>query len=299
MTTVSDLIKEQNILSWNVGDTIEISAGTGTGKSYFIKHKLPKYVIGKIIILLYRTNTIDQFRNEIVEIGMSNKIDVKSYQHISTSINHNGIYDFSEYDYIVCDEYQFWLCDSQFNDLTDISMKAILDCNTAIKIFMSATGTEILKYMVSQEKLIIKDSFTIPNNYDHIRNVLFFNSDDAMIDLINRFIKKGAKAIIFVQSAERAYNLYCKFKDYAVFNCSKSNRQYYKYVSKKAVSNILKNKKFDTQFLITTCAFDTGIDVIDTELNNAIFDIKDTNSLIQAIGRERSQGVEDKLNLYK
>ena len=41
--TVSNLIKESDIQSWMPGDVITISAGTGAGKSHFIKNGLYDY----------------------------------------------------------------------------------------------------------------------------------------------------------------------------------------------------------------------------------------------------------------
>ena len=52
-----------------------------------------------------------------------------------------------------------------------------------------------------------------------------------------------------------------------MFNCSKNNSDYYKYVDKEKIKNMLTNEKFEDLILITTTCMDAGVNLIDLELN--------------------------------
>ena len=112
------------------------------------------------------------------------------------------------------------------------------------------------------------------------------------------WVETGEKALIFVHSAERAYELYKEFKKYSAFNCSNGNSTYSKYIDTDEMSNVVNNERFESQFLITTTSMDAGVNLVDLKLNNVVVDIKDTCSLIQAVGRKRVQNSDDTINLY-
>ncbi|MBU3161645.1 DEAD/DEAH box helicase family protein [Clostridium frigoris] len=61
---VSDLITTDVVRTWNKGDIITIRAGTGAGKSYFVKtilYAFAKKNHKRILFLIHRTNCVDQF----------------------------------------------------------------------------------------------------------------------------------------------------------------------------------------------------------------------------------------------
>lgn len=299
--TVTDIINVENIKKWESGDTIVISAGTGTGKSHFIKNRLAAFASSKnkkILFLIHRSRTVGQFRAEIEREGKSHIVDVRTYQSLEAKLRKNEKIDFSEYAYIVSDEFHYFLSDSAFNKFTDMSLRAILDTNTAVKIFMSATGDDTLKYIENIEKANIKEKYSISSNYDYINSINFYNNVDTLKELMYKWIENGEKALIFIQSDSKAYDLYREFEEYSVFNCSKNNKDYYRYVDEEKIEEILSNEKFENQFLITTTAMDAGVNIIDLELHNIVVDIKNTGSLIQAVGRKRIQNSNDTVNLY-
>lgn len=111
--TISDIITNEDIKSWKVNEVITITGGTGSGKSHFIKTKLYDYAKEqkeKILFLIHRSNCKNQFENELKD--KNDIIDVITYQHIEEMYKHNLEFDFSEYKYIVCDEMQYFCCDS-------------------------------------------------------------------------------------------------------------------------------------------------------------------------------------------
>ena len=67
---ISNIITESVIKSWKPGDNVLVSAPMGSGKSYFCKNTLynvAKNNNDKILMLIHRSNCVDQFSYEITE----------------------------------------------------------------------------------------------------------------------------------------------------------------------------------------------------------------------------------------
>ena len=67
--------------------------------------------------------------------------------------------------------------------------------------------------------------YEIPFDFSFIRQLTFFHKDVTMEEFIKEGIEQGDKGIFFIQSAEKAYKLYSKFKKHCVFNCSANNKK--------------------------------------------------------------------------
>lgn len=301
---VSDVISHKDIESWHNGDAVTISAGTGAGKSYFIKNILyakAKSEHKKILMLVHRAKCSNQFEIEIEADDKSDIIDIKTYQSIEYSLINGYEISLDSYAYIVSDEFHYFIEDSGFNCYTDISFNAIIKCKYAVKIFMSATGetmlTMINKY-VSKKNM---HTYSISPEYSHLSSLAFFYQNNTIQALAYKLKAQGKKAIFFIQSAADAHNLYKEFMDCSIFLCGKSSKngkKYYKDVDEDKITQMLTNQKFEELFLITTSCFDAGANIIDTDLHTVVIDMKNVSSLIQCLGRKRSQGVYDKLDVY-
>ncbi|OSA95758.1 UNVERIFIED_ORG: DNA helicase [Clostridium botulinum] len=297
---VSELITIEDIKTWKANDIITISAGTGSGKSYFIKNILyafAKKENKKILMLIHRTNCTNQFYEEIKRDNKLDIIHIKTYQSIETKILNKKEVNLSEYKYIVSDEFHYFISDASFNITTDISLNKILNQSNATKIFMSATGNHVRNYINNIKKLETID-YKMQFNYDFIKELTFYKLDSTLDMFVKECLNNNQKAIFFIQSAEKAYNLYSKYKDNCLFNCSKSNDKYYKYVDCDKINDMLNNEKFEENILITTTCMDAGVNIIDTNLKHIICDIKDIGTLIQCIGRKRIQNKNDGIYLY-
>lgn len=298
---VSELITTEEIKKWGNGDVITITAGTGVGKSYFIKNILyafAKKENKKILFLIHRTNCTDQFQKEIENDRKDDIIDIKTYQYIEARKMYKNEFDLSDYKYIVSDEFHYFMSDSAFSKTTDISLNCILDMNSCVRIFMSATGKYTKNY-INNIKNIPTIDYELPIVFDFIESLTFYNLDDTLEMFINESIKSNEKAIFFIQSAKKAYELYNKYKDYCLFNCSRNNKDYYKYVDEIKIENMLTNEKFDSNILITTTCMDAGVNIIDEDVKHIICDVGyDISILIQCIGRKRLQNNKDKIFLY-
>jgi len=300
MLRVSDVITPDKIESWVPGDLITIKSGTGGGKSYMIKNVL--YPIAKdngdkILMLIHRSNCLDQFKEELERDDKLDVIKIMTYQKLEYMYLKKNPKDLDEYQYIVCDEFHYFMSDAAFSKTTDISLNLILNQSFATRIFMSATGDHMKTYL---NDIKGKESidYELPITYDHINSLAFFYNDDTFDELIEEAIEKNQKVMLFIQSARKAYDLYKKFKKYCLFNCSKNNKEYYKYVNKPKIKDMLENEKFEELILITTTCMDAGVNIIDLDLNHIICDVEDTGTLIQCIGRKRIQNDKDKVDLY-
>lgn len=303
---VSDVITEKDINSWHNGDVVTISAGCGAGKSYFIKNILyakAKEDNKKILMLVHRSKCSDQFEIEIETDGKSDIIDVRTYQSIEYSLIHEYDVILDSYAYIVSDEFHYFIEDSGFNCYTDISFQAIIKCRSAVKIFMSATG-ETMSAMINKripKNRIHYYNYTIPPDFSHLNSLSFFYQKDTIQALAYKLKAEGKKAIFFIQTVKAAHRLFNEFKDCSLFLCGKSSesgKKYYKDVDEDKITRMLTDQKFEEQFLITTTCFDAGANIIDTDLHTVVIDVKNISSLIQCLGRKRSQGTDDKLDVF-
>lgn len=305
-TRVTDVITKEEAASWKPGSNVLISSPMGSGKSFFCKNMLysiAKDVGGAVLMLIHRTNCVDQFKYEIETDGKADVIDVITYQSLEYGKLHNTSkqFDLEKYKFVVCDEFHYFFNDSSFNNKTSVSFKMIMNNTASVHVFMSATGEDMSNYMkeyTQKNELPYPKEYKIPFDYFFIKNLRFFYKEETMEELIEEGIAKGNKGIFFIQSAEKAYKLFAKYKKHCVFNCSANNGKYYEYVDKEKIKNILKNERFEEQFLITTSCFDAGINIIDRNVKHVVIDIVDIGSLIQCIGRKRIQDDDDKINVY-
>lgn len=302
---ISDIITKKEISLWKPRSNILIAAPMGAGKSYFCKNVLydfAKSTNGKILMLIHRSNCVEQFKYEIEADGKSDVIEVITYQSLEYCKLHNlNKYDLTKYQFIVCDEFHYFFNDSSFNNKTAISFNMIMDNTQAVHVFMSATGENMSRYMkkyIKENGLQEAVKYEIPFDFSFIKELTFFHKGDTMEKFLKEGIGKGDKGIFFIQSAEKAYKLYSKYKSYCVFNCSANNKKYYEYVDKDKIKSILINQKFEEQFLITTSCFDAGINIVDLNVKHIVIDIVDIGSLIQCMGRKRIQSSDDKVNVY-
>ena len=197
---ISDIISSNEIDNWHDGETVLISAGCGAGKSYFIKNILyakARQQDKKILMLIHRTNCVNQFQMEIEKDNKTDVIDIKTYQSVEARIIKSGNYSFSDYSYIVSDEFHYFVEDSGFNCYTDISFNAIMSCNTAVKIFMSATGDTMLQIINKfNDRKKQPHFYSLEADYSHLCSLSFFYQDDTIKSIAYKLKKAGKKSYI-------------------------------------------------------------------------------------------------------
>ncbi|WP_312354672.1 DEAD/DEAH box helicase [Aminipila sp.] len=294
---ISQKITTEEIATWK-NKVVTITAPTGAGKSHFIKNNLYDYAKEKgerILMLIHRLNCIEQFQMELEKENKLDIIDIKTYQS-NEYYRLPKDFDFNQYQYIVCDEFHYFLSDSNFNSKTEVSLKRILGAENATKIFLSATSKNMKNYITDILKVETVD-YNFPYDYSFINKLTFYYSTDYIEKYIEKIIESGDKAIFFIQSATKGYELYKKYDKHTIYNCGKSDK-HYKYVEKEKITNMLRNERFDEQILITTTCLEAGVNIKDTQLKHIVLDVEDIDVMLQCIGRKRIQGELDKVNLY-
>lgn len=297
---ISELITEKEIDEWKANGykNIFLDAGTGTGKSYFCKTTLYDYAKKrneKILLLLPRRDTVQQFRNELDTEKKTDVITVETYQSKEIRQLNKWKTHIEEFQYLVIDEAQYFLSDSRFNDFTDLSFEMILraDCQ---KIFLSGTAENILSY-IQQEKEIPLKVYRV-NKVQNINSLYFFRKEETVDELIERAIYDKSKVVVFEDDIQKAYDLYRKYSANAVFNCSQSNKRYAKKRCTEDMDKILETGKLEKLILISTTAFDCGVNITDPDVKNIIIDnVFDTDTIRQCVGRVRTIREND-LALY-
>lgn len=280
---------------------ITITAGTGRGKSYFIKNDLydmAKLQNKRILMLIHRKNCVDQFEKEIDRDGKSDSIVVATYQTLESKSK--KYIDIGQFDYIVCDEFHYFLSDSRFNKSTDISFRKIMGSVNAVIIMMSATAWDIKKYINLKYPNIKPIEYPIVPDYSFISNLTFFNKEESMESIARDIINdpSGCKGVFFIQSARVAYELYKKFKKYSMFCRGGKNSKECGYVDQTKLEQMLVNERFGCRLLITTACLDAGVNIVDDKLTKIIVQMDDVGSLIQCIGRKRLQHEEDRIDVF-
>ena len=127
---INQSIDEKEIKKWNHGERVLITAGTGAGKSYFVRTVLFKYAkrrYKKILWLTNRTILREQVKGYLTQ-EQEEVIDVINYQNIQEKLSQTGwalVEIFSKYDYIVYDEVHHIFADAGFNRKTDLMLQPL------------------------------------------------------------------------------------------------------------------------------------------------------------------------------
>jgi len=146
----------------------------------------------------------------------------------------------------------------------------------------------------------------IPPLENNIEKLIIYSSDGELERYLAD-ISGDAKIMIFmsrITGSEKRKGLvewadYLSTKGRAVsiaFSEQTENRnsRAYKSEAKETQEKLIKNKKFETDVLLTTTVLDNGIDIIDDSLKYIICDLAEVNTVIleQCIGRKRLQSGE-------
>ncbi|WP_434349237.1 DEAD/DEAH box helicase family protein [Paenibacillus polysaccharolyticus] len=294
--TVTDIIGNE-VEQWQQGEVITIEAGTGVGKSYFIKNTLyqkAKREGTKILFILNRTRLSEQFQSEIEQDNKTDVIKILLYQNVEDFVRKRSVVVSKDYQYIVSDEFHYFLTESKFNNNTEDSFNLIISESEKTRIFMSATADAAIEYF--RFKHIEHRSYNVPHDYSHIKELTFYRNDKVLEKFLHT-IPKNQKAVCFSKSAKKASTLHTIFKD-SLFVCSASGTsREKKYLDKERISRMLMEEKFEEKFLFTTSTLDNGVNLKDKKIKYVVADIEDIDTLIQCLGRKRIVSDSDKVTV--
>ncbi|MDE7176353.1 MAG: DEAD/DEAH box helicase family protein [Lachnospiraceae bacterium] len=238
--TVTEKIGNE-YMQWGPLSKVFISAPTGSGKTYFVLHKLLPYVKQtnqRILYLVNRTILKEQLNRELslLPSDVSWRVQIELYQTIENYILDKKEKELSEmaneHNYVVCDECHYFLADSNYNTNTCLSFQWIQDkFYKRIRVFMSATIENIREYIYEQDvkaqhqcteiyklqsvytefqQYFLKKplEYTLERCYDYL-NVNIITTRERVIDLV---CDGNAKWLIFVDSIPFGKELCKKIK---------------------------------------------------------------------------------------
>lgn len=279
---IAQLISDKEIQSWKDNDNILIEAGTGRGKTYFIQTKLSKYAREynkKILFLVHRLSLFEQFLFDITNKGVTQTIEVRTYQ----SIEHQK--EYLDYDFIVCDEFHYFVGDSTMNLNTIKSFTKILG-SRGIKIYMSATPGTIVEYYQEELGLEIK-RYYLEGDYEYIRSLVFYYGINDIKEIIESRLNLGKKVMLFTTFGNRRIeSLYEEFEEDAMVYVSKSNSLYH-LVDERLIDELIQTRKLPRNLLIATSVMDAGVSIEDVDADTIILDVKEDYTFTQCLGRRR------------
>lgn len=294
---------------WYQDAYIFINTGTGTGKTTFIE-KLANLGKFHILVLTNRKANRKQITNHLKAngcYGFGAMSKVLSYQDLEKDKEiTSDVLDM--YDYIVCDESHYFLADSDFNSLTNISLMKIMGTGRAVKVFMSATNEYIQERIVSRLQYRYQNDLKVAQKvflYDMnksatvIRNIIGFESFER--DLMHKIINSQDQWLIFVKSIsqgrEICYKLANQLKDDVVFLDRESADEGTE-IQKETFEVLVEEERFYQKVLITTSLLDNGVNIHSKRLKNVICFDDDPVEIVQMIGRKRSISFDDYFDLY-
>ena len=291
---ISEIITEDEIKKWQLGNRILVCSQTGTGKSEFIKSNLYNYCKQnnlKILLLSNRSLLKSQNLNDLED--KLDFIDAHNYQEFEAKTL--GGFDprdiFADYSIIVYDEAHYIFSDSQFNRNTDLLIDPIKNTpSDKIFIFLTATPEALMLYQPKFDYV-----YNAPLDYNYIDKLYFYNRAETLEQIIEK-IPYGEKALYFSSDAFDAYELSIKTPN-AEFICSTGHKDLARKSNKTILKDIAENNKFDCQLLCCTKVLDNGINVIDPDLKHIIVDMLDPTEFLQCLGRKRI-APNEKINVY-
>lgn len=225
-------------------------------------------------------------------------IVITSYHAISfgklDNIYLEGKNSLDGFDYIVCDECHFFMCDSGFNNLAYLALEELINTRyrNSIKIFISATMHEIDAVIEAQTEKHKTTGFgswsdfkVHPYNtgidYSYLNIKYFKNIKDIMQIIKND--KTKDKWMIFVTSKTKG--------EYIEENLKASNISatfiYSDVGENDEKKNITAECKFNSKVLISTKCLDNGVNIKDEKVKNIVIMAYDKTTFIQELGRIR------------
>lgn len=334
---------------WEPLQPVFISAQTGRGKNFFIENELIPYVRKlnyrkntkqRVLILSNRLALRQQIKNRLngIEdsVGEEGKIypykdcaDVMTYQsllHRKRKLMREQSKAHSRYIYVICDEAHFFSSDAMFNPHTYEILKAIIELfQDAIRVYMSATPYECLKYIIDSEweRRYIEaegsqeETKSIPMAFYHFKrdyNYLDVKVYSAIGELYGRMLEsvnqKREKWLVFIDDKEKCRAVkeglerYAEEKGsplvivdgdskiekvFAVDASSKANPSYRSMVLNECLDK-------DTFILITTSVLDNGVNL--TGISNIVVSDMEKVKCLQMLGRARVSDADDRKTLY-
>lgn len=332
-------IQENVEARWSPKQPVFISAPTGQGKNYFIEQTLIPYVRNlnhqykaefKVLILSNRLALKEQITRHLDEesslengegkiYSKDDYVDVMTYQSVINSYStlrniQIGGNEKSRYLFVVCDEAHFFTSDAMFNPNTGAILEIITGLfDDAIRIYMSATPYECLKYIIQYEKWNKENDFRMifyhfKRDYSFLDINTYSDIRELYPEIINSVIDQRKKWIIFIDDIEKCKKIKQELEKtgkelnkplknemrkneiiYDVNTDSKKDPIYQRIVAEEKLG-------MNTSILISTSVLDNGINLNDIDC--IVVSDMEKSKCLQMIGRARKSKKSSQKTLY-
>lgn len=341
---------EEDYKKWTSKDLVFLFSGTGSGKTTFVLQKVSLRYLQegkKVLYLVPRKILQEQINQDMIDIKSqepdrtaeyNENFVIWTYQSLEESLEDDKKRKkiSKSFDLVICDEFHYFITDAAFNANTRLSYRFIFYHIKGLKLFLSATPYDMMKYL--EKKLIFKmPKRNIDINFKRLELDIKDTSDDKYrkydylyekkkcknlgkvyiynlpkdynyLDIkyirddkeIMEIIKNpNEKTLIFVSSKKNGKNL-----DEKINEGSKKKKSIFITAenkntdTKKDVETIVKTDTFSTQVLITTSVLDVGVNFLDADIKNIVIAASEPVELLQMLGRLRVIQEEQSVSLY-
>ena len=350
METLTQIIGNE-YEEWRPGNRIYITTPTGSGKTYFILHVLLKHAVETNKRILYLVNRralkaqvekdIEAASKEIRKLDYAlepvKQIEVCTYQQIENgktfplvrtlSINGKTV-GFPDFDYVVLDEFHYFLADANYNTNTFVSFWQLYQVfsNSAAFVFMSATmeSMEIVMkklFPYLDDGRMMEGSYTWPfytdgardaasmlykrkqvytysgeADYSHLK-ILVIDEPEDIKEAITACEGKD-KWLIFYNSIDRAKSICKALKDMHIDAISIDAGYFDTKEKLETMNDIIKDGILRHKVTFVTSVVDNGVSISDPNLRNIAVFADTKEDFLQMLGRKRKNDTADRINLY-
>ena len=295
---LSDFLVEED---WQQGQVVLIDATCSAGKNTFVESLAQKNKFKNILILANRTANREQINDRLGTEGnyVFSHIEVKSYQALEHDYKADSN-SLEKYDLIVADEAHYFVADACHNSRTNRSLELIMSTEYPVKIFMSATITELEAYILSLIRNRSKGHFLGNKLVKYVmkrsKQYIEYASCMDREQLIQQTKKSDEKWFIFVDSFQKGYKYLELLGEDAVFINSENKSGNTEAAIQ--LREIIEDEQFSCKYLIATACLDNGINVKDRTVKNIILDTNNKIQMIQMLGRKRCIDETDTFKLF-
>lgn len=314
ITSLTPICSE--FMFWEAGDIIFMSAGTGKGKTTFIKKELLEYAIStgrRILLLINRRSLNDQvtvelekyfyefhhtmYMQNIINGGVAHlPIEVRTYQWLETTQIMNPEWLKSYLDrffYIVVDESHYFLTDAVFNGNTFVSYDVIKSIQKSkVTIYISATQERIKRMVMSEhtaERIPKIWEYNCNNSHENME-ILYGNNLEEIVEYV---MERGEKTLFCIPSINEGKKIQRifqeKYNGKKVYLIDASVKDTVKCIEHEIYKQIVETQMFTEDILLITSFLENGISIVDESLKIIVNLHSFYEPFVQSLGRKRIQ----------
>lgn len=363
-TNYDGTIRENADGKWEPSQPVFISAQTGQGKNYFVENVLIPYVRElnyknrtnqKVLILSNRralqyqmwgrlngsdeNDDSDNIDEKVYRYG--DIADVMTYQNLlnrAKSLQRKQQNPNSKYIYVICDEAHFFTSDALFNPDTKNILSAIVRIfQDAVRVYMSATPYECLKYIIKEEdeykakylnwnkpqhKWVSAQMvfYHFKRNYDYLDIKTYFEFDKLFKIIVASVNERKERWLIFIDDKEQCSTVKDQLlvsaerymEDYGGSQTleSKSDNDSFelkaerilvvdaKSKKNRAYQSMVKNEALDKDIYVLISTSVLDNGVNLNNINNIVVSDMSRTKCLQMVGRARVRSPGDRKTLY-